>query len=315
MLEQKTPHFKTEYKGFCTFTLAVIMLFALTVLTISAPLLPSRFTQNELFVHFQLQDGATNCACFKMNNWGMGSDLHTFGQALWNMKTNHIKCFFVEKTWIWDPHGELFDWPWTRRCKKSYDWRSQTSIAHLSKPYARSQALEFTFTFLRPEVYSSARIAAHKLQFSPRHLEPPLVTVHIRWGDKHQEMDLFPIEAYTTAVKAFNLTKPSVFVTTEDVNAISEFKAQAPKQWNVYTYSSATSTLSSGKTGHPMTFASKEPKAGYHAIISLLVGFQSSYFVVTLGSNWSRVISEMCTIYVSKQCTLTDLSPKNKEYW
>ena len=271
--------------------------------------------QNDLYSHFRRDNDATGCACFKMNNYGMGSDLHTFGQALWNMKANNISCFSVQKSWIWDSRGELFNWPWIPHCKAPYDFTSRISISHMPKRRARAQALAFSFAFLRPSVYTAARNASNALHFSAQQINVPLVTVHIRWSDKWQEMKLFPIEAYINAVNAFNLTKFAVYVATEDVNAIAAFKAQAPKHWTVYAYLKGTSKLSSGKNGRPVELAVKDPNAGFHALISLLVGLQSSHFVVSSGSNWSRLILELCLIDSSKQCTVTDLSPNAREYW
>lgn len=280
----------------------------------SAPFFHLNLKQNDLYSHFRRHNDAKECACFKMNNFGMGSDLHTFGQALWNMKANNQSCFSVEESWIWDRSGRLFDWPWVPHCKAPYDFSSQTSIVHMSKREARAQALAFTLSFLRPSVYTAARNAANALHFLAHDIEVPLVTVHIRWSDKWMEMKLFPIEAYINAVNAFNLTKFAVYVATEDVNAIAAFKARAPKHWNVYTYLKGTSKLSSGKSGRPTELALKDPKAGFHALISLFVGLQSSYFVVSGGSNWSRLILELCFIDNLKKCTVTDLSPL-KDYW
>ncbi len=291
------------------------MLQLVTAVALSAQFTHLHLKQNDLYNHFKRHNNATECPCFKMNNFGMGSDLHTFGQALWNMKANNQSCFLVQNSWIWDRHQELFDWPWIPYCKAPYDFTSKTSIAHMSKQEARAQALAFTLSFLRPSVYTAARDASNALQFSAHHITAPLVTVHIRWSDKHKEMKLFPIESYINAVTAFNLTTFAVFVATEDVHAVAEFKARAPKQWSIYTYAKGTSIISSGKDGSPVKLAVKDPDAGYHAVISLLVGLQSSYFVVSSGSNWSRLILELCLINYSKQCTVTDLSPKTKEYW
>lgn len=281
----------------------------------SAHFVNLNLTHNILYNHFQ-QGNQSACPCFRMNNYGMGSDLHTFGQALWNMKAADKTCFVVEKTWIWDRRGQLFHWPWTAHCAVAFDWKSQKSIQSMPKREARAIALAFTLSFLRPSVFDAARKTAHALGFSTHYIKDPLVTIHIRWGDKHKEMKLLAIDEYINAVRALKLTRPAIFVTTEDVNAIKAFKARAMKNWAVYTYSNATSTLTSGKDGRPTNLGAQDATAGFHSLVSFWVGFQSSYFVVTRGSNWSRLFSELCLIDHVKQCVVKDLSPRSGyDHW
>jgi len=249
------------------------------------------------------------CACFRMLNSGMGSDLHTFGQALWNMKQNNEPCYLVEKGWIWDLHGNLFDLPWVANCTSvSFDHRGKSSISHISRVAARATALAFVLTLVRPSVYAAACAAAGKLQLLSG--KRPIVSVHIRWGDKQREMKLVAIETYVRAVTAFHLVDPLIFVTSEDKNAVDAFRSKAPNHWQVTTYSAATSPLSSGPNNSPVNFASHQPDAGLHSLVSLMLAYQGSHFVLTTGSNWSRLFNELCYIDTLKSCKITDLSPQ-----
>jgi hypothetical protein len=67
-----------------------------------------------------------------------------------------------------------------------------------------------------------------------------LITVHIRWGDKEQEIKLLGIDSYIQAVKHIlqqrkrPLDTANIFLATEDPRALTEFESAAPVGWKIY---------------------------------------------------------------------------------
>lgn len=255
----------------------------------------------------QLKHEKDRCPCMVMKGSGMGSDLHTFGQALWNMhQANHL-CFVVEKRWNWDPDSTVFNFSRVDHCDKPFDWLTHGFTSTAPKKTVRATALSFVLSnYLASFVYDRAQDAARHLL---RGATPTnLITVHVRWGDKHREAPQTAISRYINAVRAFNLTQPVVYITTEDLGALRAFTEHAPPEWSVKHYTAATSKYATGAQNAPKNFAAHNPKAGLHSMIAFILGMQSKYFVLTSTSNWSRMFIEMCVFRQSNACVITDLS-------
>lgn len=258
-----------------------------------------------------LKQNGTHCKCHEMNQYGMGSDLHTFGQALWNMNEADGTCFALEKGWIWDPIGRVFTFKLTDRCSAPQEWTQGRHTGKFKAAIRRTATAFILSNYLSDHVYQEARDSVHVLKGAT---VTNMVTVHVRWGDKHNEAPQIPITKYVKAVADFQITHPVVYITTEDKSALREFTRAAPKNWTVRHYAPATSTLSTGPNNSPMNFARSNPNAGMHSMVAFLLGMQGNNFVLTTSSNWSRLFREMCAVRHSNPCTITDLS-NNPDSW
>ena len=258
----------------------------------------------------QLKHGKDRCPCMRMRASGMGSNLHTFGQALWNMHQANHSCFAVEKRWSWDPDSTVFNFSRVDHCDKPFDGKRHEFTSTAPKKTVRAAALSFVLSnYLASYVYDLAQHAARLLGGAT---PTNLVTVHVRWGDKHLEAPQTAISRYIDAVHAFNLTQPVVYITTEDLGALRAFTKRAPPEWSVKHYTAATSKYATGAQNSPKNFAARNPQAGLHSMIAFILGMQSKYFVLTSTSNWSRMFIEMYVVRQSNACVITDLS--NKPY-
>jgi hypothetical protein len=145
---------------------------------------------------------------------------------------------------------------------------------------------------------------------------PDLITVHIRWGDKKEEMlDLLPAEAYVKGVERIleKRQKPSpnpvsVFVATEDPKAVSAFEKAAPPEWHIYLDQYFHDMLPYRNKTHdvynqaPQTAAETKGRAGLVALSSLLVAVEANDFVLTTISSWSRMINELRKNVIDPRC-------------
>ena len=132
-------------------------------------------------------------------------------------------------------------------------------------------------------------------------------------GDKGVEMELIPIYDYIQAVarlverhpESFDTGAPiNLFLTTEDPYAEQEFRAAAEsRHWRVFVYTAAvlSSTESVGKPLHAA--ARHNGASGRHSLVSLFLALEADYYVLTIGSNWSRLIDEIRLGVIERQCS------------
>jgi hypothetical protein len=139
-----------------------------------------------------------------------------------------------------------------------------------------------------------------------------LITVHIRWGDKFWEMDLVPISTYVDAVSQILLalgrgdnSTANVYLASEDPKAILEFRDKAPAGWNIYvdrTVAELNSYRPSKGNRASWTTRNTRGRAGLVALGSLLVAMEANNFVITTGSNWSRLINHLRKNVLDPHC-------------
>jgi len=93
----------------------------------------------------------------------------------------------------------------------------------------------------------------------------------------------------------------NVFVSTEDPVALTMFKEHAPSEWNIYVYSAA---VSKEQQVHEVRKDAIDNKgsSGRHALISLLLSMEANYFILTTGSNWSRLMDEIRRTILDHDC-------------
>ena len=137
--------------------------------------------------------------------------------------------------------------------------------------------------------------------FGEQGIPEDLITVHIRWGDKAIEMKLVSeveyFQAIDSVVTNHSIANPHIFVSTEESQAVIKLQEQLDKHgktWKLHHYAPliATNTAEHRHRG----------PNGKNAIIALLLAMEAKYFVITTGSNWSRVMNELRTNVVDVAC-------------
>jgi len=143
-------------------------------------------------------------------------------------------------------------------------------------------------------------------------IPPPesLITINIRWGDKWKEMKLVPIEEYIDAAKKLlspqelKGTKPvHIYIASEDPKAIQMFKQHndTPQEWNIY-HSGPKISKDVGETRMEDVDLSSMGRTGLESLAALLISMQANRYVLTTGSNWSRLINELRKSIVDPRC-------------
>ena len=127
----------------------------------------------------------------------------------------------------------------------------------------------------------------------PLPLPPDTYAVHVRHGDKHQEMKLYDAAKFLRAISAAGNGTTSaprtVFISTEDPAVIAEAQAvsaAAPAAWRVLVVPwerDNAATLAAATRGADETL---------HALLNLWISLEATHFVGQLGSNWCRLTDE-----------------------
>jgi hypothetical protein len=171
----------------------------------------------------------------------------------------------------------------------------------------RAAAMEWLFQSVKPNVIREARRQIYTA-FGLAGLPDPsnMITVNIRWGDKFKEMKLQPVSRYIEAVEELlnqrnNISDSRndtvhIYLTTEDTTAIHEFLEAAPDSWIVHT---SGPNISPNNTDM-MSIANG--RSGIESLGALLVAMESNGYVLTTGSNWSRLINELRKNVLDPRC-------------
>jgi hypothetical protein len=177
----------------------------------------------------------------------------------------------------------------------------------------RASSMEYLFSSVHPAVIQEAERQLN-LVFPGGKVPPDLIAVHIRWGDKKAEMKLLPAEDYVKAVQRIQKKRQqssdsvSVFLATEDPKAVKAFKDAAPGDWTIYLDHYFHEMLPFRNTTEdiynqaPQTAQETKGRAGLIAIASLLVAMEANDFVLTLVSNWSRMMNELRKNVIDPRC-------------
>ena len=162
-----------------------------------------------------------------------------------------------------------------------------------------------------PKLLLQTRQAARRV-FGCDGPPPDLITVHIRWGDKVREMRLpTPRElvgAVARLAERHGLARPSVFLIVGESDGLEAFLAMAPPEWTVYVYTDSVTRIGPAPGGggrlpsmHQLG-ARSGGQLGTASLISLLLGLEARYYVLTRASNWSRLIDELRAMVADAQC-------------
>ena len=142
--------------------------------------------------------------------------------------------------------------------------------------------------FLRPNTEFLTLLRREMQPYFP--LPHPFVSIHVRHGDKGNEMHLHAFSEYLNATRVL-LKHPrgaSVFVSTEDGAVIDE--AAENKEWKFF-----------WTTGHKRLNSGPIQASGVHgtaeemriAFLNLYICLEADAFVWIRGSNWGRLLDEL----------------------
>ena len=167
---------------------------------------------------------------------------------------------------------------------------------------ARKAATEYMFRTLNPDFLKLCEAAALEM-FGPQGAPPDLISMHMRWGDKGREMSLVSETVYKDMVdklvEKHSIKNVTVLITTEDTKALAAFKKVADPAWTVLTYDKALSPRHGSKGGR---IFEESGRHGLPSMISLMLSLEARYYVLTLMSNWSRLINELRIVRVDQEC-------------
>jgi hypothetical protein len=180
----------------------------------------------------------------------------------------------------------------------------------------RAATTEFLFTKVSPIIQEEAERQA-SLVFGSS-VPKELITVQIRWGDKHTEMNLVPIGKYIDAVKQLLTLRQSetrlatngveevnIFLSTEDPRAVEAFRQAADSSWKIFVdqYFQETSPFRKEQYNNNPNLATRtNGKTGLVALGSLLLAMEANDFVLSTGSNWSRLMNELRKNILNPRC-------------
>jgi hypothetical protein len=224
------------------------------------------------------------------------------------------------------PHGKI-----TASCTNVIEEWGHGSVATI-----RAATIEFLFTRVSNLIQDEAQRQLQTVFRGRDHVPHNLITVHIRWGDKSDEMKLVPISKYIHAVQQIleqrkhdnqqildgkNATADQegvhIYLATEDPEALDQFMNEAPSDWKIYVdqyYYELLPHRSNGSMYNsiPQIAQILTGRPGVIALGSLLVAMEANDYVLTTASNWSRLMNEIRLNIVNPRCnnctTMIDLN-------
>lgn len=284
-----------------------------------------------------------NYYLFHTNNWGMGSDLHTWTQAVCNSMQLGATLLEVSTNWIWNDHTfcgphvkkktqplgcyfnkdmqcpESTPFPVRMVYNHSYDRCPKYIQDDRTRQIFRASAIEYLFSNLSSRLVADAEREIPSV-FGDYGIPENMITVHLRWGDKAREMKLVSQAEYVNAIdkiaQANSITNPKVYITTESKEALEQIEEYVKKNkptWTLYNYGPSVYDSKGPKPRHgvhsgagilsPMKMAERTGGVqGKASMIALLYAMESKYYVLTSGSNWSRLIDELRRTKLDHQC-------------
>ena len=281
-----------------------------------------------------IRDHQNNCSkttnFHPIGNNGMGSDIHLWSQSLCNSMQMGATLLPLNERWIWNdvefcnevdhkqPFGCYFDI--RTECPHSipvkYGAVSFLNDFHLCPKYItdlesrqkfRAAAMEYLFLNLNPAIVTEAEKVIDTV-FGEEGIPENMITLHMRLGDKVSEMklveDIEYYEAIAYMVKNHSIADPHIYVTTESLDGLERLKQTIKAKgqtWKVHCHT--PSVFPSKEVLSPMVMAMRsQGSIGKHSLIALLLALESPYYILTSGSNWSRLIDELRKNVVDFDC-------------
>eukprot|EP01039_Chlorochromonas_danica_P001742 gene1742-1902_t len=282
----------------------------------------------------EIHEHQSKCTPKVVRHWqqksGMGSDLHIWTQAVCNAMHVGETLLQLDEPWIWNdkefckdgnhtqpfscyfnlqshcPHATILNHPakWTNGWNMCPKYIQDMD----SRQIFRAAAIEYLFSNLNPRLVQEAQNAIKEV-FGSSGIPQDMITLHVRLGDKHTEMKLVTPMEYYNAIDNFidrhpNLTDPHIYVTTESLDGLKQLQEQLKshqKTWKLHHY--PPSVFNSDEVISPMEMAHRtQGSIGKHSLIALLLAMEARYYILTTGSNWSRLIDELRKNVVDVQC-------------
>jgi hypothetical protein len=270
----------------------------------------------------------SNCSrpyYYQLTDYGLGSNLHTWSQALCNAFGRGGTLQQLPDPWIWndqqfcrgrtspplycyfnlqnncvieneDMEVEIVDH--NNNIKNCPEWVEDDS----SRQEFRAAAMEVLFSNLSLSLVHEAEDTALRL-FGPNGAPEDMITVHIRRGDKRDEMELPSMAIFVDAIRnltlQYQIALPvHLFVITESPDVIMDFQSELHQQGLRYVLyhidQPINSNNQSSHTHSPPKLAKLTHGAtGKTSLVSLLLGLEARFYILTTGSNWSRLIDEL----------------------
>jgi len=182
---------------------------------------------------------------------------------------------------------------------------------HITTSKFRAASMELLFSHVDRRVISEAERLIPRV-FGADGVPKNLITVHIRWGDKYTEMKLLTIDNYLEAAKklararGLDDAQVSVYVASDDARALQGFRRAAPPGWKVFDdpMLGDLRAVPMHKTYFDHVFAARMSQGyeGVESLASLLISLEAEDFVLTTGSNWSRLINELRLSVLDPRC-------------
>jgi hypothetical protein len=171
------------------------------------------------------------------------------------------------------------------------------------RPALHGAAMEFLFQNVTDIVIEEAEKQLQEINVVPTE---NFITINIRWGDKWREMKLVSIEDYVNATTQILTQKERngeenvhIYVASEDTNAVKKFKDAAPSNWRIY---QSGPKLSKDNERMEQIAKDSSGKAGLQSLGALLISMQANRYVLSTGSNWSRLINELRKNIIDPRC-------------
>jgi hypothetical protein len=166
-----------------------------------------------------------------------------------------------------------------------------------------SHVIEYMFRQVPERILENARSANFDV-FGAKGSPPDMITVHIRWGDKGAEAHVAPMGMYIQAVESMvlkhHMNSVTVFVSTEDAKALSAFQVEArARGWMVRWLPSA---VAENADVIGVGVMDRGAQLALPSILSLLLGLEARYFVLTTSSNWSRLLDALRRLRLDAEC-------------
>eukprot|EP01039_Chlorochromonas_danica_P006638 gene6638-7332_t len=295
-------------------------------------------------IHEHQKKCTSKVALYSNRIFGMGSNLHVWTQAVCNAMQAGETLIQSDENWIWNDkafckggnHIQPFSCYFNLQshCPNATNvygakWSHELDMCPKyirdmdSRKVFRSAAIEYLFSNLNPRLVEEAQHAIKEV-FGSSGIPKDMITLHVRLGDKKKEMKLVtPLEYYDAIDNLIgrhpNLTDPHIYVTTESLEGMKELHEQLKnhrKTWKLYHY--APSIFNSNEVISPMEMAQRtQGSIGKHSLIALLLAMEARYYILTTGSNWSRLIDELRKNVVDVQCNhcteMVDLRQANSK--
>ena len=190
-------------------------------------------------------------------------------------------------------------------------WFRGQAAAFLMRPNAATAAAfralrvaPGALLFAAGPAVAPARVQAAAAAFP---LPPGTVSLHIRHGDKGQEMKLVGTAAYLRAAAALARLHPmplagrNLFLSTEDPSAVTEAADLLASE--LHAWALAWYDVPRANSNGPLQLAQLGVPRGQLTrvwLLQLLLALECDAWVGTRGSNWNRLIDELRCVWVPK---------------